>query len=208
MRLPVAPVALAGFCLLLAASADSLYAAELRSLEMGEDGARHWLRMEVVLAAPPAAVYSVITDYDKLTRLHRNIVGSEVVGRIDARTVEVYTLIRACIVGVFCRRVKRVERITENPPDSLEAEALPERSDLAYGRVHWRLEPEARGSVLYYESEIEPDFWVPRLFGKALLAKMIERTTVEMIEQVEALALAETTGSGAAAGKATRPVSP
>lgn len=197
-----APNVLAGFCLLLLVLVDTVGAAELRSLEMGEEGERLWLKMTVTVAAPPAAVFSVITDYDNIRQLHRNVIESELVRRIDPRTVEVYTLIRGCIIAVFCRRIRRVERITEYPPDRLDAEVLAEQSDLAYGRVLWRLEAAPEGSMIYYESEIEPEFWVPKLFGDALLAKMVERTTIEMIERVEALARALPAGDDGPAGEA------
>ena len=182
--------------LLMSASADRVRAAEVRQLEMGEEGARVWLRMVVQLDAPPASVYAVITDYDNLERLHRRVRESRIVRHVDARRVEVYTLLRGCVAALFCRSIRRVEEVTERPPDELVARVLPEESDFSYGVVRWRLEPSGDGTLLRYDTEIEPDFWVPHLFGDALLAASLRRTTAQMIERVELLARRQPAGGG------------
>ncbi len=74
---------------------------------------------------------------------------------------------------------------------------LPAQSDFAYGTVIWRLRPEGGGTLVEYETEVEPEFWVPKLFGRPLLASFLRRTTTEMIERVEALALERPAGAGA-----------
>jgi hypothetical protein len=185
-----------GCALLLAAAVDQSRAAEVRQLEMGEVGPRVWLKMVVQLDAPPASVFAVITDYDNIDRLHRRVRESRVIRHIDARTVEVYTLLRGCVAALFCRTIRRVEEVTERPPNELIAWVLPEKSDFAYGVVRWRLEPDGGGSLLNYETEIEPDFWVPHLFGDALLAASLRRTTAQMIERVEELARRRPAGGG------------
>ena len=182
--------------LLLAAVSDESRAAEVRQLEMGEDGPRVWLKMVVQLDAPPASVFAVITDYDNIDRLHRRVRESRVIRHIDARTAEVYTRLRGCVAALFCRTIQRVEEVTERPPNELIARVLPEQSDFAYGLVRWRLEPDGRGSLLNYETKIEPDFWVPHLFGDALLAASLRRTTAQMIERVEELAQRQPAGGG------------
>ncbi len=171
--------------------------AELRALDMSEDGPRVRLTLTAVLDAPPASVFAVITDYEHLAQLHRHILESRVVDRIDARTVDVYTRVRGCVAAVFCRRFARVERLHERPPEELRSEVLPAQSDFAYGTVIWRLRPAGAGTLVEYETEVEPEFWVPKLLGRPLLASFLRRTTTEMIERVEALALERPAGAGA-----------
>ena len=184
------------FLLLLASSYEQIHAAEVRQLEMGENGPRVWLKLVVQLDAPPASVFAVITDYDNIEQLHRRVRESRVIRHIDARTVEVYTLLKGCVAAVFCRTIRRVEEVTERPPNELVARVLPDQSDFAFGVVRWRLEPDGAGSLLNYETEIEPDFWVPHLFGDAVLAASLRRTTAQMIERVEELALRQPAGGG------------
>ncbi len=108
--------------------------------------------------------------------------------RLDPKTVEVYTLLRGCVAAVFCKTLRRVERVTESPPGELLAEVIPAESDFRFGRVLWRLRPDGEGTILRYESHMEPDFWVPGLLGDDLLARSLQRTARDMIGKVEALA--------------------
>lgn len=201
-RIPGVALTLVPLWLVAGAAAS----AELRSLEMTESGPRVRLEIVAALDAPPAAVFDVITDYDHLDRLHPNLLESRVVGRVDARTVDVYTKVRGCVAVVFCRSLSRVERLTEARPEGLRSEVLPERSDFAYGTVSWRLRGDGGGTVVEYETEVEPEFWVPKLFGRPLLASFMRRTTLEMIDRVEVLARqAAARGEAQAAGSGDAP---
>ncbi len=154
------------------------------------------LSLEARLDAPPLAVFAVITDYPHIQDLHRRVRESRVLRRIDARTAEVYTLVKGCVAVIFCKSVRRVELVTENAPYELTAEVISGESDLKSGLVHWQLSPEGEGTRLLYDSEMEPDFWVPPLLGDALMSRSIRNTTEEMIDRVEELALAQPVGGG------------
>lgn len=154
------------------------------------------LSLEAYLAAPPMAVFAVITDYPHIQDLHRRVRESRILRRIDPKTAEVYTLLKGCVAAIFCKSIRRVELITENPPYELVAEVLPEESDLKSGLVHWQLVPDGQGTRLVYQSEMEPDFWVPPLLGDALMSRSIRNTTEEMIQRVETLALKKQQGGG------------
>lgn len=196
-------LAWAGVTMALAACGAG--AADILRLEMAEEASRVSLRLEAELDAPPADVYAVITDYAALANLHRHVLESRVVRRIDPGTVDVYTRVRGCVAAVFCRSVIRVERITERPPTELLAEVLPEASDFAFGIVRWRLVPAGDGTRVEYETEVEPDFWVPKLFGRQLLQSFLRRTTEETIAQVEVLARRRHAAAAAPAGEAPLP---
>ena len=137
-----------------------------------------------------------ITDYENIDRLHRRVRESRVLRRIDGRTVEVYTLMKGCVAGIFCKSLKRVERVEETPPGELVATVLPEQSDFASGSVRWRLDAEGAGTRLRYDSEMDPDFWVPAILGDGLLQMSIKRTTKDMIQQVEIEARSLAIGGG------------
>ncbi len=171
-------------------------AAEVDRVEVaGADGV-YTLVLEAYLEAPPAAVFSVITDYTHIQDLHRRVRESRLLRRIDARTSEVYTLLKGCVAAIFCKSIRRVERVTEIPPTELRAEIVPGSGDLKSGTVHWRLAPQGSGTRLRYESELEPDFWVPPLLGDALMSRSLRNTTEDMIDRVEALAQARRAGGG------------
>lgn len=177
-------------------SASISHAAEVTLVDVHHTDQHYTLRLEALIAAPRLAVFQVITDYDQLHRLHRRVRESRVLHRFDARTAEVYTLLRGCVAALFCRTIRRVERVVESPPDSLVATVVPEQSDLSAGEVRWDLEETQQGTLLRYESSMDPDFWVPAVLGDALLQTSIRRTTLQMIERVEVEAQAIDVGGG------------
>lgn len=178
-----------------AAAAWPAAAAEITGVAVSHGEGAYHLSLEAEIHAPPLAVFAVITDYDRLTRLHESIRRSEVLRRIDACTTEVYTEVRAC-VAVFCRTVRRVERIEEDPPHELRATIVPDSSNVSSGEVVWRLEPDATGTHLSYASTLNPDFWIPPLVGPGMMKLSLETTTREMIQNVEDLARQAKVGGG------------
>ena len=166
----------------------SAHAAEVRTVDVSHGDGRYRVYLDARLDAPRHAVFSVITDYENIHRLHRRIRESRVVRRPRPDVVEVFTLVRGCVAMLFCKSLRRVERITESPPGELVAEVIPAESDVKFGRVLWRLRPDGDGTILRYESQMEPDFWVPGLLGDDLLARSLLRTARDMIDTVEILA--------------------
>jgi hypothetical protein len=188
----VAPLAAGIVCLWVstAESADILYA------DVHHEGDRYFLSLKAYLDAPPKAVFAVITDYERLHELHRRIRESRLGRRIDADTVEVYTRFWGCLAGIFCKGMEQVERIEEVPPVELHATVIAEKSDLKSGTVSWRLAPDGAGTLLSYDSRMDPDFWVPPVIGDGLLKRSISRTTLDMIQRVEERARALAASEG------------
>lgn len=170
--------------------------ADILQADVRHEGDRYFLSLQAYLDAPPEAVFAVITDYDRLSELHRRVRESRLERRIDDGTVEVYTRFWGCLAGIFCKGMEQVELIKETPPYELHATVIGEKSDLKSGSVNWRLEEEGTGTRLSYDSEMDPDFWVPPVIGDGLLKTSISRTTREMIQQVEERARALAAGAG------------
>jgi hypothetical protein len=173
---------------------EHAFGAEVEVVQLSYEDDRYFLTLEARIDASPAAVFTVITDYPSMSELHRRVKESRVVRRIDEHTSEVFTLLRGCIAFVFCKTVRRVERVVEIPPDELLATIIPEHSDFSYGRVRWKLTPYGDGTLLRYQSETEPKFWVPGLLGNALVARSLGRTVEQMIQRVEDRARLEEDG--------------
>jgi uncharacterized protein YndB with AHSA1/START domain len=184
------------FALALGPWMPTAESAEILDADVHHEGDRYYVSLEAQLDAPPEAVFTVITDYDRLAELHRRVRESRVVRRIDDHTVEVYTRVWGCVAAVFCKGMERVERVEETPPTEVRATVIPEQSDLKSGTVRWQLRAGDGGTVLSYESEMDPDFWVPPVLGDRLLQASISRTTREMILRVEERARALVAGGG------------
>lgn len=141
------------------------------------------IHFEALLAAPVAGVAAVLGDYAGYGQLDARIRRVELLGFQPDGAVLMRTRIRAC-AGVFCRTVERVERVQRVPAGQV-AEVIPERSDIRRGiaRTSWR--QEGAGTVVRYEAEFEPDFYVPGFIAQRSGVKELRESTLRMFKSVE-----------------------
>ncbi|HET7921517.1 MAG TPA: SRPBCC family protein [Gammaproteobacteria bacterium] len=143
-------------------------AAEVHSLKVVNHGLRYQFSADISLAAPPASVYKVLTDYNHLTRINGAIRVSRLLSRPDPHTALVYVETRVCI-ALFCRTLKQTREVTELTSRDIVAQTLPQQSNVRFGTASWHLEPEGEGTRMYWQSTIEPAFWIPLVVGTALM---------------------------------------
>src|SRR5690606_5872273 len=95
------------------------------------------------LAAPPAAIYDVLLDYDddaygRISEIYKE---SGYLAPDTDGTPLVYTRVEGCLL-FFCRSMRRVERLEAVAPSFIRTTTVPERSDFKYSVSRLRLEPE------------------------------------------------------------------
>ncbi len=154
----------------------------LRADAACESGVFH-IHFEALLAAPVARVAAVLGDYANFVKLDSRIRRVELLGSQPDGAVLMRTRIRAC-AGVFCRTVERVERV-EQVPGGQVAEVIPERSDMRRGVARTSWYQEGAGTVVRYEAEFEPDFWVPGFVAQRSGVRELRESTLRMFMSVE-----------------------
>jgi Polyketide cyclase / dehydrase and lipid transport len=169
---------------MLAASAAG---AELHSIEVTNQGNHYLLSTDVSIAAPPAQVYKVLTDYNYLTRISGAIRVSKLLKQIDAHTALVYVETRACI-ALFCRTLKQTQQVVELTPQDIVAQSLPDRSNVRMGAASWHLEPERAGTRLYWRNTLEPTFWIPPVIGASMMKRALRTQVIASAQGIEKLA--------------------
>jgi hypothetical protein len=154
----------------------------LRADAAYEDGVFR-MYFEALLAAPVAGVAAVLGDYAHFGKLDLRIRRVELLGPQADGAVLMRTLVNAC-AGLFCRTVERVERV-QRVPSGQVAEVVPELSDMRRGvaSTHWQ--QEGAGTVVRYEVEFEPDFWVPGIIAQRYGVKEMRDSTLRMFQSVE-----------------------
>jgi hypothetical protein len=172
------------FCLCVA---QPVAAADFYSLTVTRDGDVYGMSADAHLAAPPSAVYAVLTDYEHLTRISNAVLKSHVVQRLDTGAVLVYTDSRVCAL-FFCRHITELQRYTRPGPEDLVAEVVPEQSNLKMGRTLWHMEAENDGTRLHWEMTAVPGFWVPPFIGAVLVEHGLRTEGRRGIAGVEKLA--------------------
>ena len=161
-------------------------ALEVMAAESGRAGEDFIFRLEARLEVSVESLIAVLTDFDRIHELHDSMTMSRNLGQPEDGVTEVYTELRSC-VAVFCRTLHRVERI-RRVGDTLKAQDVGGRSDFEDGQTLWRFKPDGEGTRLTYEARLRPAFWVPPIFGPAMLAKTTRQTTVELLAAAESRA--------------------
>ena len=177
-----------GLLLVLALLPGLATAADFRRLDVSRDGDDYQIQALVYVAAPPQAVFAVLTDYEHFTRISGSIVASRRVQQLDANDALVYTDTRFCAL-FFCRHLKEMQRVTQTPPGDIVSTVLPEQSDnVQSGSASLHMEAEGVGTLLHWQIRLQPGFWVPPLFGPYLVERSLRAEGRRSADGVERLA--------------------
>jgi hypothetical protein len=179
----------AGALIVFLAAGGAVSAATIRSLDIERDGARYKLVSDTYLDASRSAIFKVLTDYDdnRFGRISSVYKESGYMGAAPDGTPLVYTRVEGCLL-FFCRSMKRVERLETKRPSHIVTTALPDRSDFAYSRSEWDLEPEGDGTRVIYRLTMQPDFWIPPVVGPWLLKRTLRQGGARAVNRIENLA--------------------
>jgi len=171
-----------------ATAASAAGAADFRALEVSRDGDQYTVQATVYLAAPPEAVFAVLTDYEHLTRISPSVVESRRVKQLDSADTLVYTDTRFCAL-FFCRHVRETEKLTATPPGDIASLVLPDKGgNVRSGSATLHLETEGEGTLMHWRIQFEPGFWVPPLIGPPLVERSLKAEGRRSAEGVERLA--------------------
>jgi hypothetical protein len=161
----------------------AVLALEVLRAEAAYDHKVFRIHFEALLAAPVAGVAAVLGDYAGYDQLDSRIRRVELLGFQPDGAVLMRTQIHVC-AGIFCRTVERVERV-KSAPDGLVAAVIPERSDIRRGVAQTSWRQEGAGTIVRYEADFEPDFWVPGFIAQGPGVEELRESTVRMFKNVE-----------------------
>ena len=159
-------------------------AAELLEFEFERAAQRYSVTSVAYIDVPPPGVYAVLTDYAQLHRISNLVVASADIGVNEDGDRLVYTLNHGCL-AMFCRSLKKVERLQAEPFALIITEALPARSDVAFSHSEWRLKKEGRGTRLEYRLSTDINFWVPPVIGNFVLSRWLKKGATNAVQRIE-----------------------
>lgn len=177
--------------LILSAAFSSSAAAELKSIKVWVEDGRYHLISESLISAGQDALYAVLTDYEQFKKFTSAIVASENVEPDEEGRPQFYTRMQGCVL-VYCQTFVRRGYLLLTPKYDITAVADPETSDFEFSRERWRLVNEDGGTVMIYEFELEPRFWIPPFVGPYLLKRALKSGSIRAVDRIEALARGET----------------
>ncbi|HYM34023.1 MAG TPA: hypothetical protein VET48_01440 [Steroidobacteraceae bacterium] len=156
---------------------------EIERAETKFQDKQYQLTLALVVDAPIDRVQSVLRDYRNYPRLDARILEAKVLKRDTQDELLLYTMLHACF-GVFCKNVKRVERVQEREHE-LQATVLPEQSEITSGDTRTQLTSLDGKTRVTYVTRIAPGFWIPPFVGRALMLRTLRETSIGLFRNVE-----------------------
>ncbi len=148
---------------------------------------RYTVEMNARMDTTAAKAYAVFTDYARLVEINDAIIKAELIDGAPEGKQRIHTQVRVCVMGI-CRVFDQVQDMRKAPPEHLEADVVPELSNLKFGRANWRIWDEDGRARLYFSAEVEPDFWVPPIVGPWLIKRKLESEAEQTANGIERLA--------------------
>jgi len=163
--------------------------ATLDRVEITQDDGRYHVLANSFVNAPPSAVHTVLLNFDddayaEISEIYKESAYLEPDG--DGTPI-VFTHVEGCLL-LFCRSMRRVERLEVVTPRLIRTRVVPDRSDFRYAMSEWVLEPESGGTRVTYSMTVQPDFELPPLVGPLFLRRFLLRGGVDAIDRIEELA--------------------
>ena len=182
---------LAGLCLVLSGALPfTASAADLKSIEVWKEGDRYHLISESLIGASQDALYAVLTDYEQFKHFTSAIVASNNVDAGEDGRPRFYTRMRGCVL-LYCHTFVRRGYLLLIPKHDIVAVIDPEESDFEFSREQWQLISEGEDTLMIYQFEMEPGFWLPPYIGPFYLKRVLKSGSIRTIQRIEAIARGE-----------------
>ena len=173
-------------CVAFITSAPVL-ASDVTEFEVTEEDGVYYINAGVDIHAPAEYVHNVLTDYVHIYRLNPSIVESEVLVSPDSGVARIRTKVIGCVIS-YCQEIERVEDVRILASGDIQAEIVPESSQFKSGITLWQVESKGEGSRLTYYAEMEPDFFIPPIFGSSIVKAKLEEEIIISFTRLEKVA--------------------
>jgi hypothetical protein len=168
--------------------APSAFAADLRYIEVDREDNVYSLRSVAWFDTDAQSLYNVLIDYDQFPKFTSAIVEAKNLEADDSGRPGFYTRMEGCVL-FWCQSLERTGYLRLEPTVEIFAVTDPERSNFKLATERWQLRPEKGGTLLIYEFDMEPDFWVPPVVGPFYIKRALRSGGANALQRIEALAL-------------------
>jgi ribosome-associated toxin RatA of RatAB toxin-antitoxin module len=123
--------------------------------------------------APPAAVWKVLTTYERMDEFVPDLESCKVLSRNgNEAIIEQFGTARFLFMS---KSIHLVVRATETPMTAIDIALI--SGDMKHYESHWELipVPETGGTRIVYSGRLAPNFYVPGILGSQMIRGDIER---------------------------------
>jgi ribosome-associated toxin RatA of RatAB toxin-antitoxin module len=174
-------------CLLLACALPAF--AQARNLDVRVErvhtdaGGVYEVNARGEVAAAPAAVWRILTDYDRMDEFVPDLRSAKVLSRSgDEATIEQVGVARMLF---FSRDIRLVVQAREQPITQIDISLVD--GDMRVYRCTWQLVPVAQtgGTRVLYSGTLAPKFYVPGMIGSNLIRGDIEKMMAAVLQRLD-----------------------
>jgi len=159
----------------LLVSWQAAHALEIIKVTVEVDDGRYHVFGQSKINAPAEFVFATLMDYENFHKIAGGIAETKFLPGDEPGTLLAYTRFESCVL-FFCKTIEKIERIDSKPHDLIHLQAIPERSDFIFSEAQWIISAVGNTTLLTYEAEFEPDFWIPPLVGSWAVRRKLVRT--------------------------------
>lgn len=170
--------------LILVLLAGTLQAADIRSLDVRQQGESYLLDVTAYLDVAPNEVYRILEDWRNYPSLNPRIEEVRRLRRNGDGSLRLHTTLRPCLL-FLCTTLIHIQDFHFHPEEAVLAINVPNRGSFRSGTTRWLISPEGDGSLLTFHSELVPNFRVPPIFGNWVIRRGLRRESIHTIEAVE-----------------------
>lgn len=138
-----------------------------------DEGQVYQIAAQGQVATPPAVVWRILTDYNRMAEFVPDLRSARVISRSgDLAVVEQFG---SAQVLFFRRDIHLVVQVRERPMTHIDVTQLD--GDMKVYRCSWQLVPvpATGGTRVVYSGTIAPNFYVPGMFGAKLIRSDVGR---------------------------------
>lgn len=161
--------------------------ADLQHVSVDRVDRRYVLRSETLMAVSREELYAVLTNYDLFVKFSSAFTESRNVEPDEDGRPRFYNRMQGCVL-MFCVSFERHGHLVLKPMSRIEAVVDPEKSDFKYSVESWELLEKEDKTLLVYEFEVEPDFWVPPVIGPFYIRRALRAGATDAVDRIEAIA--------------------
>ncbi len=169
---------------------DTVSGAKLQSVEVWMKDGRYHLISETLLNAKQDDLYRLLIDYEQFKKFSSAIVASYNIKPDFIGRPRFYTRMEGCVL-LYCHTFDRTGYLVLQPKHDITAVSDPEKSDFNFSRERWRLIRKGSQTMMIYEFEVEPSFWVPPYVGPYVIKRALKSGSIRAVNRIEALARGE-----------------
>jgi ribosome-associated toxin RatA of RatAB toxin-antitoxin module len=135
------------------------------------------------VAAAPAAVWRILTDYNHMADYVPDLDSARVLSRDGDKVV--VEQVGAARFLFFSHAIRLVVQVHEQAPDRLDVSLV--EGDMKVYHSSWELHPVAgaAGTRVTYNATLAPNFYVPGMVGKSLVRKDIANMMAAVLARLE-----------------------